>query len=129
MRSYTHTIQVGIEDLDDLNHVNNVRYVQWIQDIARAHWISEATEDLLNDYFWVVLQHSIEYKAPAVLYDYINIKTYVTKADGVKSTRVVEMFHSETNALLVRSETVWCLMDSKSKRPARINEKIRDLFY
>ena len=128
MRSFTQTIQVAMEDLDELNHVNNVRYVQWIQDMAKAHWLSEAGDDLLNNYFWVVVQHKIDYKAPAVLYDYINLKTYVTDTKGVRSTRVVEMYNSETNRLIVKSETIWCLMSVKTRRPCKIPSEIKTLF-
>ncbi|MBT8286693.1 MAG: acyl-CoA thioesterase [Flavobacteriaceae bacterium] len=128
MPFYTHTVQVERSDLDDLNHVNNVRYVQWIQDIAKAHWESEATDKMRSDYFWVVIRHTIDYKSSAVLYDYINIRTFVQESSGVTSTRIVEMFHAETDSLIVRSETVWCLIDAKSKRPTRITDEIVELF-
>ncbi|NNL81569.1 MAG: acyl-CoA thioesterase [Flavobacteriaceae bacterium] len=128
MQVYTHTIRVEPDHLDDLNHVNNVIYLQWVQDIAKAHWMSEATDDMLSDYFWVVVKHIIDYKGSAILDDYINIKTFVQDAEGVTSTRIVEMYHSETNKLLVRAETTWCLMDAVSKRPTRINEAISNLF-
>ncbi len=94
MQVYTHTVQVEQSDLDDLNHVNNVRYLQWVQDIAKAHWLSKATDDMLKRYFWVVIRHVIEYKSAAVLHDFINIKTFVEDSSGVTSTRVVEMYHS-----------------------------------
>jgi len=71
------------EDLDDLEHVNNVRYVQWIQDIAKAHWESKTDEVLNTRFFWVVTEHHIKYKSPAKLDDIIEIKTYVTKSEGV----------------------------------------------
>ncbi len=128
MKIFTNTIQVIPSDLDDLKHVNNVRYVQWIQDIAKAHWNSEATKEMLNAYFWVVLNHNIDYKSSAVLHDFINIKTFVQDAEGVTSTRIVEMYHSETNQLIVRSETKWCLMDARTKRPVRIPKELQHLF-
>ena len=128
MKVYTHTVQVEQTDLDDLKHVNNVVYLQWVQDIAKAHWLSEATEEIISKYFWVVVRHTIDYNAPALLHDFINVKTYVQDAEGVTSTRIVEMYHSETNKLLVRAETIWCLMDAGSKRPTRITEPIANLF-
>ncbi len=128
MQVYTHTVQVEQSDLDDLNHVNNVRYLQWVQDIAKAHWLSKATDDMLKRYFWVVIRHVIEYKSAAVLHDFINIKTFVEDSSGVTSTRVVEMYHSETGKLLVRAETLWCLMDARSKKPSRITDSLAELF-
>lgn len=128
MKIYTTTIQVEQEDLDALDHVNNVRYVQWVQDVAGAHWHSAATSEMKKQYFWVVIRHTVDYKSPAVLHDFINIRTFVKDAEGARSTRVVEMFNSETDKLIVRAETVWCLMSRSSKRPARITGEIVNLF-
>jgi len=128
VKVYQKTIRVKAEDLDVLNHVNNVRYVQWIQEIAKDHWNSLASQEINEHYFWVVVSHFIEYKSAAVLGDSITLKTFVEKSEGVKSTRIVEMYHADTNKLLVRSETVWCFMDKETKRPARITQQIIDLF-
>ena len=128
MKTFTIAIQVSKEDLDELQHVNNVRYVQWIQDVAKAHWMQLAPEDILANYFWVVTNHNIDYKASAVMEDVISITTYVKESEGVISTRVVEMYNSETDKLIVRSETKWCLMDKKTGRPTRIPQHIKDIF-
>lgn len=128
MKIYEKTIQVKSEDLDDLNHVNNVRYVQWIQNIAKEHWLSLTSEDLKAKYYWVVVSHFIEYKASAVLGDLIKLKTYVEKSEGVKSIRIVEMSHSDSEKLMVRAETVWCFMDGFTKRPTRVTQDIIEMF-
>jgi len=128
MEIFEKLITVTQDDLDELNHVNNVRYVQWTQDIAKEHWMQYASEEIRNDFFWVLLSHHIEYKNPAILNDIVKLKTYVIKAEGVTSTRVVEMYHNKTNKLLVKSETHWCLISSKTLRPTRINSVIADLF-
>lgn len=128
MQVFEKIIIVQTDDLDVLNHVNNVRYVQWIQDIAKEHWNSLASEETNNKYFWVVLSHFIEYKTSAVLGDSIKLRTFVSQSEGLKSTRIVEMYHVDSNKLIVRSETIWCLMDRLSKRPTRITQEIIDLF-
>lgn len=128
MQIYTQDITVNKEDLDQLNHVNNVRYVQWVQDIAEAHWQKGATSQILKDYFWVLLDHHISYKTAALLNDVIEIKTYVAKSEGVTSTRIVEMHHKETNKLIVKSETKWCLISAETHKPTRISKTISDLF-
>lgn len=128
MQIFEQSIIVTQDDLDDLNHVNNVRYVQWVQDIAKAHWMQNTSKGLLDSYFWVVVSHHIEYKGSSLLGDIVELKTYVTKSEGVTSTRIVEMYHKTSGKLLVKAETVWCLMDMKSKRPARIPEEIAILF-
>lgn len=126
MQVYKKSLIVSKNDLDELNHVNNVRYVQWIQDIAKAHWEQKVTQNIKDAFYWVVVNHFIEYKSPAFLNDDILIKTYVIKSEGVTSTRVVEMYKEDK--LLVKAETVWCLLSTSKNRPARITTEIADLF-
>ncbi|MBT8270461.1 MAG: acyl-CoA thioesterase [Flavobacteriaceae bacterium] len=128
MKYYTTTLEVEHEDLDALNHVNNVRYVQWVQDVAGAHWNSMATSEMKKRYFWVVIRHTVDYKSPAQLHDFINVRTFVEKSEGATSTRIVEMFNSETDKLIMRAETIWCLISRRSKRPVRITDEIVKLF-
>ena len=122
----THT--VISEDLDDLMHVNNVRYVQWVQDIAKAHWEAATTPLQQHDNIWVLVSHHIDYKAAAKLNDEIHLKTYVTRSEGVTSTRLVEMYHKGTKKLIVKSETKWCLLDLLTKKHKRITAEIVDVF-
>ncbi|MDG3582013.1 acyl-CoA thioesterase [Galbibacter pacificus] len=128
MKEYTEIIHVQEEDLDDLKHVNNVRYVQWIQDIAKNHWLNEASKEMLDAYIWMVLTHYIEYKGQAFLNDEILLKTYIEKAKGVTSTRIVEIYNNKTEKLLLRSKTDWCLIDKNSKRPIRLTDQLKNMF-
>ena len=126
MQTFEFLKTVTESDLDALNHVNNVQYVQWVQDIAEKHWLRRATEAILNDYFWVMLSHHIQYKQPALLDDTITIKTYVTNSEGVKSTRIVEFLKGES--LLAKSETNWCFMYKVTLKPTRITDEVKNLF-
>jgi acyl-CoA thioester hydrolase len=128
MKSFEKHIIVSQEDLDNLNHVNNVRYVQWVQDIAEQHWKSKTSEEIRNNYFWILLKHHIEYKNPAILGNVLKVVTYVKKSEGIRSIRMVEIYDKNTDKLLVTSETTWCFMNTQSKRPARIPREIIDLF-
>ncbi|WP_419211705.1 acyl-CoA thioesterase [Maribacter sp. X9] len=128
MAGYTKELLVAPDDLDDLNHVNNVRYVQWIQDISKEHWQTKASEQIQEEYIWVVLTHYIEYKSAAVLNDPITLETHIASSSGAKCTRIVEMVHSETKTLLVRSSTEWCLLHRNSLRPTRISDEIKAIF-
>jgi len=128
MQSYEKLITVTQGDLDELNHVNNVIYVQWANQIAKAHWLNKATPEMLKDFIWVVLKHIIEYKNPAFLNDVIKLKTFVKSSQGVTSTRVVEMYNSASNKLLVKSETNYCLLNAKTNRPTKIPVEISELF-
>ena len=128
MQIFEKTITVVKDDLDQLNHVNNVRYVQWVQDVAEAHWTKRAPKHIQDNYFWVLVKHTIDYKNQAVLGDTIKLKTYVLKSEGVSSIRIVEIFNASTNKLLVKSETKWCFMDKNTYRPTRIVTDIVHLF-
>jgi acyl-CoA thioester hydrolase len=129
MKIYEQILQVKPDDLDELNHVNNIRYIQWVNDIAKAHWTKLATQDMLQNYFWVLINHHITYKSQAVLNDNILLKTFVKSSEGVTSTRIVEIYNNDTQKLLATSETKWCFMDAKTKKPARITSEIINLFH
>ena len=117
------------DDLDDLLHVNNVRYVQWVQDIAKAHWEAATTPLQQQDNLWVLLSHHIDYKSVAKINDKIQLKTYVTRSEGVTSSRIVEMYHKGSEKLIVKSKTTWCLLDAKNKKPKRISPEIAAVFH
>ncbi len=126
---YTHRRTVTTEDLDDLNHVNNVIYVQWLQDIAKEHWEVRATEELKNDFIWVVIRHEIDYKKQAFLGDEILIETYVGETTFVTSERYVNIKNAKTGEVLVAAKSMWCLLDAKTKRPTKITEELRTVFH
>ena len=128
MQVFEKTITVSQEDIDDLNHVNNVRYVQWVQDIAKAHWLTYASKDVLETYSWFLVNHFIEYKSQALLGDKLLLKTYVPKVEGVSTTRHVEILNAKTNQLIVKSKAKWCLIDSETQRPTRITAELAKLF-
>ncbi|MGJ8659374.1 MAG: acyl-CoA thioesterase [Cellulophaga fucicola] len=128
MKIYNKTITVTANDLDDLNHVNNVRYLQWVQDISKEHWQASASKEIQNNHMWVVSTHFLEYKSAAVLNDIIKVKTYIKKSEGAISIRIVEMRNAETNKLILKSKTEWCLLNAKSLKPIRVSEKIKNIF-
>jgi len=121
-------IVVSKEDLDELNHVNNIVYIHWILDIAKKHWVSLVSNQTLENYHWVLLDHNIKYLRPALLKDKIKIKTFVEKTAGVKSSRVVEIYNDNSQKLLVSSITNWCLISSKTNKPCRIPKEIIEAF-
>jgi acyl-CoA thioester hydrolase len=121
-------IIISKNDLDDLNHVNNVIYIHWVQEIAKNHWKSLVSNEIIKNYFWVLLEHEIKYLNPAFLNDKIRLKTYIEKTDGVKSSRIVEIYNKDTNKLLVTSKTIWCLINAKTGKPNRITEDIKKAF-
>ncbi|MDC3344662.1 acyl-CoA thioesterase [Flavobacteriaceae bacterium] len=108
--------------IDELNHVNNVVYLQWIQDIANLHWTQLKKGEDTTDYVWVVLRHEIDYVGQALLGDSIVAKTWVGKTGGIRSIRHVEFY--KNNKLIVKAQTTFCLVNSKSFKPTRITDQI-----
>lgn len=128
MEVFEAEIQVSASDLDELQHVNNVQYLYWVQQVASEHWNSKASESLREEYVWMVLSHHIAYKKQAFLGDHLILRTYVTRSEGVTSTRVVEILRKSDRQLLAESSTEWCLLKRQSLKPARITAEIAELF-
>jgi acyl-CoA thioester hydrolase len=123
---FEHSFTIRAEDIDEQGHVNNVRYVQWIQDVAVAHWRSWATADQLEGVTWVVLRHEIDYVRPAFEGEEITARTWVGKASAAKSERFTEI--SRGDEILARAKSIWCALDSKTFRPRRIDDQLKEKF-
>jgi acyl-CoA thioester hydrolase len=123
---FSHSFIVKREHLDEQDHVNNVVFVQWIQDVAVAHWQHAASSDAQENFTWYLLRHEIDYKQQAFEGDEITAATWVGTATKVTCERFTEIKRGET--LLVEARSNWCMLDSGTKRPAKINEEIRARF-
>jgi len=128
MQVFSQIRTVKEEDLDELQHMNNVRYVQWIQDIAKSHWEQNTTAHLRSTYFWVVRNHTIDYKAEAKLSDAIKIETYVIDSKGYMSTRNVKMTNLNSNKVILKATTLWVLMNATTRLPEKLTEELINLF-
>lgn len=121
---FTHRLIVAPSDIDELGHVNNVVYLRWAQDIATAHWRARAGEELLSRYIWVVARHEIDYRAPLLLGDEVEVRTWVGEAaSGALWPRFVEI--GKLGAAPAASVvTQWCLLDAQSRRVRRVPAEI-----
>ncbi len=125
---YSTHFKVQASAIDERGHVNNLAYLQWCMDAAEAHWKRNAPEALQELFVWYVLRHNIEYKAEAFEGDSLKVETWVTTAEGVKSERHYRILRPADGKTLVAARTLWCLLDAKSLKPAKISEEIRTLF-
>jgi acyl-CoA thioester hydrolase len=117
--TYTHHISVSPADIDAMGHVNNVVYVRYVQEAATAHWQAVASEGLKTSVLWVVLRHEIDYLAPAFGGENLCAKTWVGETVGVKSIRFVEITNA-SGKVIAKASTVWCMLDSTTLKPKRI---------
>lgn len=124
---FSHVFRVSPDDIDEQGHVNNVEYLRWIQDVAVAHWRHAASEEQLEKYSWITVRHEIDYKKPAFENEEIVATTWVGEWTHVTCERFTEI--SRGDDLLVRSRTVWCMIDRETTRPARIGKELIERFY
>ncbi len=115
-------------DIDGQEHVNNISYLKWVQEAAIAHWSSVATKEMNEQYMWVVSRHEIDYLKQAFIHNKLIAKTWVIDPDGAKSFRYVDIYDMETNTVIAKIKTTWYLLDSKTKRPKRIDADLINIF-
>ena len=123
---FSHSFRVTPDDIDAQGHVNNVAYLRWIQDVAVAHWLRAATDEMQTKFSWVVVRHEIDYKKQAFDGDLITVHTWVGEWTRVTCERFTEICRGED--LLVQSRTLWCMVDRVSSRPAKIGPVLIERF-
>jgi len=115
--------------IDENGHVNNVAYVQWMQDIAVEHYSAIGGVIAQGEAAtWVVREHRIEYLLPAFEGEEIEIKTWVENLRRVRSLRKYEFVRKSDNKVLVKGETDWVFIDTKTGRPLPIPENVSSIF-
>jgi acyl-CoA thioester hydrolase len=118
------TLTAAAEHIDELGHVNNAVWVQWIQQVAVAHWDSVAAAEHKHAYFWVVVQHEIDYLRAAREGDRIVARTWVGDAPlGARFDRHME-FTGPDGKICVRARTQWAIIDKALGRPIRVPSEV-----
>lgn len=126
---YSKFITIPKSAIDENGHVNNVAYVQWMQDIAVEHYASiGGIEAQGNESTWVVREHKVEYFLPAFVDEEIEIKTWVENIRRVRSLRKYEFVRKSDGKVLVKGETDWVFVDTKSGMPRAVPEEVIKVF-
>jgi acyl-CoA thioester hydrolase len=126
--SFAVVLRVAADDLDEQAHVNNLVYVRWVQDTAVAHWVALTTAQDRAEVGWVCTRHEIDYLAPALLDDELEVRTRVGHARGLTFERHTEVKRLRDGRMLARSRTLWCPVDPRTGRPRRVPDALRTLF-
>lgn len=119
------TIRIEPSDIDELGHVNNVTYLRWVQQVAVAHWKASSDANDQAALRWVVLRHEIDYQQAAYLSDGIIARTWVGTASRLRFERHTELLRSGDRKLLAKARTLWCPMDARTGKPARVSPAVR----
>ncbi len=126
---YSKKFLIPASVIDENGHVNNVAYVQWMQDMAVEHYSSiggiqaqgpEAT--------WVVREHKIEYLLPAFAGEEIEMRTWVENIRRARSLRKYEFVRTVDGKTLVRGETDWVFVDTRTGFPRAVPEEVSRVF-
>jgi acyl-CoA thioester hydrolase len=115
--------------IDENGHVNNVAYVQWMQDVAIEHYASiGGIEAQGPEATWVVREHRIEYLLPAFAGEEIEVRTWVENIRRVRSLRKYEFIRKSDGKTLVKGETDWVFVNTKTGRPVLLPEEVTQVF-
>jgi acyl-CoA thioester hydrolase len=127
--TYSKIITIPETAIDENGHVNNVTYVQWMQDIAVEHYASIGGIQAQGpDATWVIREHRIEYLFPAFEGEEIEIRTWVENIRKVRSLRKYEFVRKADGKFLVKGETDWVFVDTKTGSPRAIPQEVVDVF-
>ena len=124
-KSHSYKIIVSEKEIDELDHVNNMHYLKYMENAAKIHWKKLSNQVLDKSYVWVVLRHEIDYLFSAKLNDELSVTTWIGESYGVKSERFVEIKKNDRTVL--KSKTIWCLLNRKTMKPVRIPNEILNL--
>jgi acyl-CoA thioester hydrolase len=127
-RHFDHPLTVEPGDIDANAHANNVVYLRWVQEAAVAHWFAAVEPDLASSIAWAVVRHEIDYKRPALLGDSLIARTWVGEVTAATCERFCEVLRPIDGQTLARVRTLWCVFDSASGRPRRIDPRVRAAF-
>jgi acyl-CoA thioester hydrolase len=100
-----------------------------MQDIAVEHYESiGGLQAQGQTATWFVREHKIEYLLPAFASEEIEIRTWVENIRRVRSLRRYEFVRKSDGKVLVRGETDWVFVDSKTGKPLPIPEEVSKVF-
>lgn len=116
--------------IDGNGHVNNVAFVQWMQDVAIRHFDAIGGRAAMEAAggAWVVRSHQVEYLDPTFAGERVQVLTWVANFNRALSLRRYRFLRASDGKLLVRGETLWVFVSTRTRRPLRIPEDLRRVF-
>ncbi len=116
--------------IDENGHVNNVAFVQWMQDVAIRHFDAVGGRAAMQAAggAWVVRSHNVEYLLPAFAGEHLQVLTWVANFNRALSLRRYRFLRASDGKLLVRGETLWVFVSTRTGRPLRIPDDLRQVF-
>ncbi len=128
-QAFVHSLVVAKADIDELGHANNVVWIRWINEAALAHTEAVGVGPAVcmgQGLAWVVRRHDVEYLAPALEGERLELCTWPETLKGVTSLRRTLIRRGDK--VLARAETLWILVDLATTKPRRIPESFLRAF-
>jgi acyl-CoA thioester hydrolase len=122
--------RVQFHELDSARHVNHASYLQWVTqayfDALRA---AGHPLDATGRADWMVWQggHEIEYVAPALDNDPIEIVSWVCELARVRGAWTHEIYHGESGQLLARDYSLGVFVDGEGRPAAAPPQAVNDV--
>ncbi|HUN04995.1 MAG TPA: thioesterase family protein [Aggregatilineales bacterium] len=114
------TFAVRHYECDAYGHLNNANYIHYMEEAAfqasTAVGYSKARYEAMGT-LWLARETRIEYLAPLVYGDTVEVKTWVDDFRRVRSRRRYEFRRPGVDTLLAQAETDWVYLDATTQRP------------
>ncbi|RST30856.1 acyl-CoA thioesterase [Sphingomonas ginkgonis] len=127
LNMFRYPIGIRSADIDHMGHVNNSVYLTWVQDAVVRYWETFAPAEAVKRHLWVALKHDIEFRRPTFLDDLVVADVVAEKVEGARAffTTVIK----RGDQVLAEVKSVWCCLDSASRRPARLAKEVAARFF
>jgi acyl-CoA thioester hydrolase len=121
---FTRNFTASPDDIDALGHVNNAVWVRWIQEMATSHWQAVAAPKHIAAYHWVVTRHEIDYRGNIAAGESVTARSWIeSEPKGAQFDRRVD-FVDAKGKVIVRANTTWAMIDTKTGRLARVRPEV-----
>lgn len=123
-------LQVRSYELDFYGHVNNAIYLNYLE-FARGKYLEQvglSFEDLVKeDIFMIVARVELDYKAPALMSDWLEITGFVEKV-GNKSMVFRQQIQNKKNRMLVLDGKIIIVFVNGKRETIPVPEILKEKF-
>jgi acyl-CoA thioester hydrolase len=129
---HTRTFRVRHYECDAYGHLNNANYLRYMQETAMDA-SAAAGYDLARyeeiGHHWLIRETDIEYLRPLRYNEQVEVQTWVSDFQRVRSRRSYRFHLAGTGELVARAETDWVYLDNHTGKPASIPQEMAAAFY
>jgi acyl-CoA thioester hydrolase len=92
--------------------------------MATSHWQAVAAPEHIAAYHWVVTRHEIDYRGNIAAGESVTARSWIeSEPKGAQFDRRVD-FVDAKGKVIVRANTTWAMIDTKTGRLARVRPEV-----